>query len=196
MNPAILYPLIGAIVLLVMLVIGVLTQRKSAARGWEALGKKHGLAYERGREDHHKLTGTYRGRPLDAQIRYRVAGSTSVPVMNIDIGVNNTDGSRIVLACESTIVGNLLGSEDIGIGDAEFDSTFKIVSQPDDLVKRVFTSDAALRQRITALKSDKFNLTIYEGKLLVETLQLQRDMEGMQAVLDAVVDLAEAVEKA
>jgi hypothetical protein len=196
MQPGILYPLIGAIVLLAMLVIGVVTQRRTRASGWEALGKKHGLTYERGQQDHHKLTGTYRGRPVEAQIRYRVAGSSSIPVMTIDMGVQNSEGSRIVLACESVIAKNLFGAEDIGIGDAEFDSTFKIVSEPNDLVRRVFTPDAALRQRITALKSDKFNLTVYEGKLLVETLQCRRDEPGMQAILDAVTDLAEAVEKA
>jgi hypothetical protein len=196
MDPAILYPLIGAVVLLAMLVIGVVTKRKSRAHGWEAVGKKHTLTYARGNHDTHKLAGTYRGRAVDAQIRNKVAGSGSIPVMELNFDVHNGEGSRIVLACESVLAGKLLGAEDIGIGDADFDSTFKIVSEPNDLVKRVFTPDAALRQRITALKSEGFNLSVYDGKLHVETVKVHRDEPGLQALLDTLSDLAEAVEKA
>ena len=196
MQDAILYPLIGVIVLLAMLVIGVVAKRKTRAHGWEVIGKKHTLSYERGTQDTHKLAGTYRGRAVNAQIRNKVAGSGSIPVMELNFDVQNGEGSRIVLACENVLAGKLLGAEDIGIGDTAFDSTFKIVSEPNDLVKRVFTPDAVLRERITALKSDGFNLSVYDGNLHVETITVHRDEAGLQAILDTLTDLAEAVEKA
>jgi hypothetical protein len=196
MQDAILYPLIAVVILLAMVVIGVVAQRKTRAHGWETLGKKHTLTYERGTQDTHKLAGTYRGRAVQAQLRNKVAGSGSIPVMELNFDVNNGKDSRIVLACENVLAGKLLGAEDIGIGDAAFDSTFKIVSEPNDLVKRVFTRDAALREGIIALKSDGFNLSVYEGKLHIETITVHRDEAGLQAILDTLTDLAEAVERA
>jgi hypothetical protein len=196
MQDAILYPLIAVVILLAMVVIGVVAQRKTRAHGWETLGKKHTLAYQHGTQDTHKLTGTYRGRAMEAQIRSKVAGAGSIPLMELNFDVKNGEGSRIVLACENVLAGKLLGAEDISIGDAAFDSTFKIVSEPNDLVKRVFTPDAALRERITGLKSDGFSLSVYDGKLHVETITVHRDEAELQAILDTLTDLAEAVERA
>jgi hypothetical protein len=190
-------PILIAVGVVVIVLVIVYLQRQAQLRAWRGLASQLGLACESGRYPWSAVTvhGSYRGHGVALDTFQRGIGRNQRTLTGIVMDVNNPSGLRMNLVRQGGFgqVGKWLGAQDIQVGDADIDRRFLIKGQPEEAIRRLFTSEG-LRQALLALSS--LDVTLEGATLRYEQPGVARGIERLRSLFDLLSELAIAVEQA
>ena len=203
-------PLIAAVVVLVIIVVGAFVllasmRLRAQVRAWSELASQLGLACNReGRPGAPVwLEGKYQGHPviMDTTMEshhYMSGGQNKTTVdtfTRIIMEVGNPTGLGLALSKEGVFarVAQSLGAKDIQTGDAVLDKALAIRGEPEDAVIRLLTSEA-LRQPL--LSAPKLDLRLAGGELQYRLPGVEKDPGRLRNAFDLLAALATEVARA
>ena len=190
------FNLLGILIIVVMLIFGVgisCYSLQSRRRAWSELAARTGLTFESGSFwGTPTVTGTYRGLTLDTFTRS--SGKSSTTYTRIVLFVNNQANLYLAMYEETIFskIGKFFGTQDIQIGDDEFDRRFMIKGQPEEDVTRLL-NDSTLRTKIMAARS--LNIEVDGRELHFEERYVNLDLDYTQSLFDLLTDIAVGVEQ-
>ncbi len=165
---------------------------------WKAVAAQHGMTYQ-GKgwlNGSYHLNGPYRGRAIEAHIETERHKDHVENWTVIGISLTKPVSGRYLLSNQGVgaLVKKAFGKEDIKLGDDRLDRLFRIESEPDDLVVRVFGSNDALRQRVAAVHGMGHELGMGTSCLRLKVSGVVRRRERLETLLETLSLLAEATE--
>jgi hypothetical protein len=165
---------------------------------WKSIAEQNGMTFQAKGwlNGNYQLNGQYRGRTIDAHIKAIRHSDSTENFTVIGMTLNRPVSGRYNLSNQGVgaLVQKAVGKEDSKVGDDRLDRLFRIESEPDDLVQRVFGTNDALRQRVAAMHGLGHELGMGTSLLRLQVAGVVRRRERLETLLETLSLLAEATE--
>jgi hypothetical protein len=142
-----------------------------------------------------ELNGTFRGRPLHVYVFASGTHGTRQIYLSVNLTLKHPPNARLAINPSGTVgsfLGKIVKTQDVLIGNAEFDRRFVVKSDDPDFARRVLGSVAA-QTGIQAIP-DAYQLKLEGQSVEYSRRGVERDPELLMKVFNTLSDLADVME--
>lgn len=171
---------------------------------WEKVANQTGLTFVSANGDS-RITGTYRGRALTADVVLRGSGKYTSPNTLIEVAISPVNTAEIEISRMPVAISRehrdryrqhpeFQGVVDIG--DAEFDKHYLVKTDHPASAQSLLAAGTMFRSSVESLikATGGFQVTLGDGVLMYELSGRQTNQAKLQKILDGVCDAAEVLE--